>query len=360
MILKGCNLDELLDLIDENFYRKIQTKAEFIKFLESVYYSSCRQLGIEVNFSEFQVCPLPKNKYASISEYTYRTFVNQKYVDLFDICKQANNIYFPFRLSEACLHESRHIAQYKGDGDVGELLHYYAQFTKVFPKFITDISKKTSPLEVDARYYAYCQLIKHKFLQRYLGNSQYVIAEQNKLCEYASIYNALLKTQNASRFGINKPSESAEQLQNKLTFACTRLLSKYKIDEKDYSSAFYLLASRERTVSKMTRRPTELKIIETNTQPIEQNIKERLSSGEDFSQEELLKWKEKMLSLAVRPEIAEKAYYALELNSFRARETRALYSEYAPKFAEFDSTKTLPPPPDDEIQYLEILRGKVK
>ena len=30
MILIGCNLDELLDLIDENFYRKIQTKAEFI------------------------------------------------------------------------------------------------------------------------------------------------------------------------------------------------------------------------------------------------------------------------------------------------------------------------------------------
>ena len=92
MILIGCNLDELLDLIDENFYRKIQTKAEFIKFLESIYYSSCRQLGIEVDFSEFQVCPLPKNKYASISEYTYKTFVNQKYVRLYVLRKFMNGM----------------------------------------------------------------------------------------------------------------------------------------------------------------------------------------------------------------------------------------------------------------------------
>ena len=119
----------------------------------------------------------------------------------------------------------------------------------MFPKFISDISKKTSPLEVDARYYAYCQLIKHKYLQKYLTNSQYVIAEQNKLCEYASIYSALLKTQNASRFAITKPSENVERLQNKLTFACTRLLSKYEIDVQDYSNTFYLLASRERVVS---------------------------------------------------------------------------------------------------------------
>lgn len=345
------SLDQLLRLVDNNFYKKVTTKDQFIDYITSIFYKTCLINGMSTKLSAVFVTNLQKKDYAIFSHMTNKLYLNKRFFDLFDKCKKRNNLFLPFRMIQTALHEARHFSQFNCRSKVDEYLKDYAQFSLYFRDATVDMHYNTNPIEVDAKHYAYTILQNYPYLNKYQSHKAFYDTEYQHASGYSSIYTALLKANSIMRKS-GSVSDTQRRVYNDLNIDCERFLEENNIDIKEFCKSVLQLKIRQDEIDRLTTRPTENKLVQETSTPLKQELLLKIFTDKVLTSEDLLKCKEKLLSLNTRLPVKEFAFYEIKLDMFRARETRALYRKYAPKFLDFGRRAiSAPNAPREELEF---------
>ena len=346
----NMNLDQLLRLADDNFYEKVTTEDQFIDYITSIFYKTCLINGMSTNLSSVFVANLQQKDYALFSHVTNKLYLNKRFFDLFDECKKEKNLFLPFRMIQTALHEARHFSQFNCRSKVDEYLKDYAQFSLYFLDATVDMHYNTNPMEVDAKHYAYSILQAYPPLNKYQSHKAFYNGEYQHASGYSSIFTALLKANSImKRDGV---TDVQKRVYNDLNIDCEKFLAENNIDIKEFCKSVLQLKIRQDEIDRLTNRPTENTLIQKVSTPLKQELLLKIFTDKILTSEDLLKCKEKLLSLNTRLPVKEFAFYEIKFDTFRARETRALYRRFAPKFLDFGKkARTAPSPPREEIEF---------
>lgn len=350
---KNMSLDQLLKLVDDNFYQKITTEEQFVDYVMNVYYKACLENNAPTNFSPVLIKEIRKKDYAIFNHLKNKLVINKWPIRLFTQCKKNNNLFLPFRMISTVVHEARHIAQYYYPSKVDEYLKKYAQFTLLFPETTTEMFYNTNPLEVDAKHYTYSLLLSYPYLNKYQSHKKFFNKEFQRASGYASIYDALLKAKSIMRRCQNVP-EAHQKVYTALDISCTKFLAEHGIDKEKFKATSTQLNIRKSNVNRLTNRPTEVRLVEETKKPLKLEILKKIFSDKALTHEEFINCEKILFALPVRPPAREHAYFEIVYDAFRALETRALYRHYAPKFLDFGiKAQSAPDVPTEEVDFME-------
>ena len=352
-------LDQLLKLVDNNFYQKVTTEEQFIDFIINIYHKACLENGMSTNPSTVVVTKLQKKDYAVFNHLKNKLFINKCPIDFFEECKKQNNLFLPFLMIETAVHEARHFSQFNLNSKVDSYLKDYAQFALFFPAATTDMHYNTDPLEVDAKHYTYSLLEKYPFLNKYQSHRDFYNSEYKNASGYSSIYTALLKA-NSIMHQIGQVTADQQRVFASLDASCSAFLQEHGIDITEFCKALLQLRIRKDEVDRLTNRPTENKLIEKTSEALKQELLKKIFTDKVLTCDDLLKCKQTIFSLNTRVPIKELAFYEIKFDAFRAQETRALYRHYAPKFLSFGvKAKTALPAPQEELTFKSEYNGSL-
>lgn len=138
MNISNLNYEQLLLLADSNrFYEIVDSKEKAIQYINALHHAYCKENNIKQTKIIF-TNDFENNAYARYDPEHKKVFMNSKIIDLFNIMKDENNMYYPFILVMVTIHETRHLWQYKninkmfsGDASNREKLTLYALHKKL-------------------------------------------------------------------------------------------------------------------------------------------------------------------------------------------------------------------------------------
>lgn len=171
---------ELLQSINKDFYKTMDTPDKFVDFLRELSVAVCKENGTEP--------PQITLEYLHPSKSGSYTF-NKKVIQLnhnniyrnFDMFKNTNNFYFVFLQVETILHETRHHLQHEKQqfADMENIVKATASLTaeEGGNKLVTDIDYFMAPHEVDARHYAYVRSQENPILKKFSNTTNFMDSE---------------------------------------------------------------------------------------------------------------------------------------------------------------------------------------
>lgn len=349
----SCSLDQLLNMIDKNFYYYVTTKEQMYQYLSCLFIKACESMGTNVSHEKVEFAYLVKSDFGLYDQFTNKMTFNKKPIECFDTCKIKNNTFFPFRLAQTALHEARHYAQHNNSESVDDYLRKFAKFAKTYCNFIAEyqFDYSTNPLEVDARHYAYTILAQYPYLQNFLLNQKYIESEKKRSVGYSSIYSLYLKTNSAMLHYTGKRDEKSNLVLTNLGDASVDFLIKNNLDPKEFANALLQYTIQKDNTIRLRFNQKEKTMLEQESNLFDKEFAQKIFSDKIVSSEDLLKCHDKMYSLNARPQMIDRAYYKIRLNTYKARETRTMYKQFAPNFVKLLQTNISTPAPYEEQQF---------
>ena len=350
-------LDQLLALVNDDFYKNVTSKAELEAYSKNVYHKACLADGDFNNPSQFYIRSFQERAFGLFDHIHNIIYINQILFDLFEKSKQENNIFLPYILTQTLVHEARHFSQNNQKSSVDGYLKKFAFCTKVFKGFDSDIASDTNPLEVDARAHTFTILQRYPSMQRFQNHQNYLKTEIRRKRGYSSIFASVFKTMLKQQLYQGPRNDYLDSQLEKLKQSCIEFLENHSIDTDEFSKSIMQYAINQRLVRCYSKRPTEDRLIETESHPLVQALEDKIYYDGIIDDSSLLKCHDKIYSLNIRPAIQDYAYYSIKLNAFRALETKELYDTYAPQFRDFESkVASAPLPLEEEVTFMREFR----
>ena len=356
----SCSLSQLLSMLSPQFYYYVQTKEQLMSYATVLYHRACSDLGCK-NFGYVEFASLIKNIYGSYDQFTNKMRYNSRPLECFDLCKAQNNLFLPYKIAQAGLHEARHFAQHNNGEAVPKFIRSFAIFSKVFDKFTTseDIDYSTNPLEVDARHYAYSTLLQYPHIKKYISHQRYIDCERKCSRGCSSVYYAYYKVKIALSHYYGKINPKIVKIIDDMGASCIEFLQNHNIDPQAYNNMAVQLSIRNEHVRNFRYNDREQQLLKTESEAYNKQFADIIFNDKVVTSEEILKCHDRMFSLKARPEMIDQAFYGIKLNTYKVLETREMYKEFAPKFVELlSSDKPAPMPPIDEISYINQYQKK--
>ena len=355
----NCSLKQLLNLINKDFYDYISTKEDFINYATNIYQKACLSMGQNMPIGKVCIAKLAERVYGSFNQLNNVMYFDEKPFECFDLCKLQKNTFLPYRVAQTALHEARHYAQHNNGEAVDEYLRKFAVFSKVYKEFTTQkyIDYNTNPLEVDARHYAYSVLYQFPYLRQFISHQRYIDCERKCSKGYSSIYIAYLRANSAMHQLKEIKNETVIKVLEDLGKSCVSFLQTHNIDPKEFGNALLQFSIRAYNTRNLRYNEKETNLLNNESQKFDIEFAEKIFNDKIVTSEELLKCHDKMYSLKARPQMIERAYYQINLNTYKATETRKMYVEYAPMFKNLINLNTQNiQPPKDEIDFIQQIQ----
>lgn len=187
-VLKNLSLSELLNICNSDFYDIIKNKDEFFEYLKTLSYKVCDRYNI-VDYPFF----IADNSSNKIQIGTYKVnpptiIINGLLIESFDKFKNIQNLYYPFLLITATLHETRHFLQHNSNRDIDPIVKKYTAYRPCSPIDIYKyISYGTEVAEIDARYFAYQALKGKGIFDRFIYSNESIAEESERSKEISSV-----------------------------------------------------------------------------------------------------------------------------------------------------------------------------
>lgn len=184
------NLDQLLALFNDNFYKVITNKSEFYDYLKAI---SCRICDCyrTKNYPYFILDTMEKGTMGMMMENRVIS-LNFKLINAFPHYASLNNLYYPFVFISTMIHETRHFLQENSFQDIDPIVKSYNTYRTCLPRSAKDcISYGTEPIEIDARYFAFQVLKDRQFFDKYLFSGERLNYERIFSRQISSIAHSL-------------------------------------------------------------------------------------------------------------------------------------------------------------------------
>ncbi len=316
------SLDELLSYFGEDFYKRIDSKEDFIDYLQAISHRVLETEGVKSMPQYTFGRELDKASY--LGQYGYgKISLNNKLIDGFDEFKKKDNLTYIFEMINAIIHESRHFLQDKGENIHPIIKNYYNLFA-VLPQEDSNVSYSTSAIEIDARYYAYQIVKEHDNFKGYI-NSSYRNNEFNSSISPSSHYADIINILNGD-FSVLQKISAQNFEKTYMPF-----LESLKVD-LGRMRAF--LATRNKRNDYLVKQAL-------NTYP---NVKSRykyfsdtiqLRSRNSFRlQEYLADMAYNSFNKSIDSETKEALWHSLGRRAYICHESNNLYKKIAPEFAQ--------------------------
>ena len=108
MKITDMNFDELCLLVDsEKFYQIINDKEQVELYVNLLHKEYCKENKLKYRPISF-TSSISSRTYGYYDYLSDRIFLNEKFLDIYEECKEKGNSYYPFALLTTVIHESRH------------------------------------------------------------------------------------------------------------------------------------------------------------------------------------------------------------------------------------------------------------
>ena len=346
------SLGQLLALANEDFYKNVPTKEDFIAYLKAVGYYTCADNELNPDVKIYDIREIANNVRGLYHIATNKIILNQSIIDLFDKSKKENSLFIPYKMIQTVLHETRHYAQHSCRSNIDEYLKDYAQFAKVYPQCLRAINDDTNPLEIDARYYAYTKIKKYPNLDKYQSHRIYLKSELTKAKSISPVFVSLLKAHDYALKHEEVMDMEHTRVLNDFNISWKKFLTDNNIDISDYGNSLMLYLMHRDLPENSRKRPAAERVIRSAVTPYVKNIEEKILNDEEFPQEELLKCQDCIYKLNSIRLDKSLVFHAIKVKTFYEYETRVLYRTIAPMFSKFkEQINDAPAIPSDELKF---------
>lgn len=324
------SLDELLAYFNEDFYKKISTKIEFIHYLEEI----SRRI-IDVNgyreYPEYDFNGDMGNASGTLGKLRNNTItINEKLINAYDFFKEQGNLYYVFQMIDTIIHETRHFLQANEIESIDPIVKQYYTLDIFLPRY-NHVSYFTNAYEIDARYYTYQVMNERTNLREYIS-SMYRDKEYSKSTYLSSHLANILMILNGDYSMLSK--------HNTLSFKKVYMpfIESLGIDV-DRMAAFLLTKTKKNDYLVKRALATDPKL-KFSYQYFSNNIQLR-SKGNLRLQEYLATMADNssLRKKTIDEETRNALWYSLGRLSYVCHESNNLYKKIAPEFDEFKKSE---------------------
>lgn len=279
---------EMLSYIDENFFKRVDTKRKLMNFTRAFLDKFCEERNlapVTLTSVEYKY-----GHYATYMHYSGQLKVNNLLVKSFAEFKEKNNFFYVQEYFDTILHELRHHEQFVGAlKDAHPIVKNTMQIMRRFKgeEIFDSHSYFFNPVELDARHFAYKTLKSNaKVFEPYYKHEDYVEFETTGEIEAQLDYVALLKDPDLRGLKlvskqVKEIEESVKEiaLKNKLSFVGIK--ERPEIETKMDEIENLILSSRVNAEIAPEFYRDEF-VLESNTDEIEAKISEEKAAYTDF------------------------------------------------------------------------------
>lgn len=171
---------ELLSLVDENFFNLVNTKRKLTRFTRILIDAFCKENGIapaDLVTKEFK-----NSVFAYYNDDNKLIEINSAYTRSYPEAVRTKNFYFVHHYFDTIIHELRHHLQNTSAKELSPIIKNVTRVTRNY--FVDDMFYNASygmhPLELDARYQPYKLLKDSSAIGKYFCSNNYIEFEIEK------------------------------------------------------------------------------------------------------------------------------------------------------------------------------------